>query len=265
MTPLSPAFLMRGKLMHHRQEKYENHFTYPVYSFLVNVKEMDNVAKTSPVFSYNRPNLVSIHDKDHFDNPNRSIYDNVMAYLERQGVPLPDGDIFMLSNARVFGYVFDPISMFYCYNQAGEWLYTIAEVHNTHNERYPYLLNEQCALPPRKADGRNGIRRYWADKQFYVSPLIGMEARYEFALSDPFAPNFSLNIDEFKPDSDEKFFQAKLYGKTTGLTKRSLALALLRYPLMSVQIMFFIHWQAVKTHFAGNIPILDKPSTPPIY
>jgi DUF1365 family protein len=256
---------MRGKLMHHRREGYENVFSYPVYSFLVNVKDLAAATAPFSLFGYNRRNFVSIYDADHFDDPERSIYDNVMAYLGRRGVVLPDGDIFMLSNARVFGYVFDPISLFYCYNRAGEWLYTIAEVHNTHGERFPYLLDEGCKMPALRTDHRNGIRRYWADKQFYVSPLIDMEARYEFAISDPFAPHFLLNIDEYKPDATEKFFQAKLSGKMQPLTQRALALALLRYPLMSVQIMLFIHWQAVKTHFAGKIPILDKPATPPIY
>ncbi|MGB0386922.1 MAG: DUF1365 domain-containing protein [Ardenticatenaceae bacterium] len=254
------SFILTGRLMHRRQTPLEHSFTYPVYSLLLNLDDLPELERKLWLFGYNRPHLVSIYDADHFDKPERSIKEKLLAYLARNDVAPPGGQIYMLTNARILGYVFNPVSFFYCYNSDGELAFIVAEVNNTFGERYPYLLTE--ALPPRPRDERRAVKRYAADKRFYVSPLIGMEARYEFAFSSPLAQSMFVQIDEFQ--QQKKLFQARLWGDLQPLTNRTLRHALLRYPFMSLQIMTYIHWQAIKTYLRG-VPFIKKPESPPAY
>jgi DUF1365 family protein len=164
----------------------------------------------------------------------------------------------LLTNARIMGYVFNPVSFFYCHDPAGSLACVVAEVNNTYGERHLYLLNAANALPP-APNAAPGARRYWADKRLYVSPFIEMQARYEFTFSPP-GRAVSVHINEYR-DGD-KFFQARLWGRTQPLTGRALAGALLRYPLMTLQVIGLIHWQALKLHRLG-VPWVPKPPAPP--
>lgn len=248
--------------MHSRRTPVEHHFTYPVYNFLLNLRDLPQLDRDLPMFGYNRRNIVSIYDKDHFDEPQRSIKEKLFAYLARHDVAPPEGEIYMLTNARVLGYVFNPVSFFYCYHTTGELAFVVAEVNNTFGERYPYLLTAESALPARPRDEQRAIKRYGADKCFYVSPLIEMDARYEFTFSSPLAERMFVQIDEFQ--QQQKFFQARLSGDLQPLTARTLRHALLRYPFMSMQIMTYIHWEAIKTYLRG-VPFIKKPESPPTY
>lgn len=237
------SYLFTGHLLHSRRDAVRNAFTYPVFNLLLDLDEVPTLHHHIPFLSYNRWNLVSVDDRDHLGVPGRGLKANVLAYLAEQGVDLTGGKIYLNTNPRLLGYVFNPVSFFYCYAASGELVGVIAEVNNTFGERHPYWLSQACALPPKTAQPQH---RYWADKCFYVSPFIGPAARYEFTFS-PLGEALSVQIDEFQ--AGQKFFQARLWGRCQPLTARALAGALGRYPGMTLQVVALIHWQALKLNW----------------
>jgi DUF1365 family protein len=261
MGGMMQSSLLLGHLMHSRQRPFPHHFTYPVYSLLVNLDELPLLQERVRGFSYNGRNLPGIYDEDHLDDTPLSIKEKLLAYLSRQGVALPDGAVYMLANARVLGYVFDPITLFYCYNQQEELELVVVEVHNTKHERFPYLLNGQNQLPVTAKEAAKGVQRHTFDKQFYVSPFIEMAARYELAYS-PLGSQMFVHIDEFT--GEEKFFQARLWGELRPFTSQTLRHVLWYYPLMTLKVKGAIYWQAIKLLRRG-LPLLPKPPVPPAY
>jgi DUF1365 family protein len=243
------SYLLTGKLMHSRRVPVQNTFTYPVFSLLLDLDDLPALNRL-PIFGYNRFNLISVHSRDYWGDAQRDIKVNLLAFLAERDISLADGKIYLLTNPRILGYVFNPVSFYYCYNARGEWVCVVAEVNNTFEETFLYLLDEQCALP-----SHTPAKRYQADKIFYVSPFIAMEARYEFTLTPIGGVTLRVQIDEFQ--QDEKFFQASLWGDLQPLTTRSLWAAFWRYPLLTVQIIALIHWQALKL-WRLKAPWLDK-------
>ena len=257
------SHILTGHLMHSRRTtEVQNHFTYPVYSLLIHLDELPHLQQRLTLFGYNRFNAFSVYDKDHFDDHPGNIKEKLFAYLERQGQTRPTGDVYMLTNPRVFGYVFNPVSFFYCYHDTGELDFVIAEVNNTNGERYPYLLTDAVAVPVTEKEASRDMRRYGVKKRFYVSPFIPTEdVQYELSFT-PVANYMIANIDEFR--HGQKFFQARLWGNLQALSNRSLLSIGLRYPFMTLQVIAYIHWQAIKVYRQGVSPY-PKPSTPPPY
>lgn len=241
------SYLLTGKLMHSRRIPVKNHFTYPVFTLLIDLDALPELDRSLKLFSYNRPNVTAIYSKDHLGDPQVDIKTNLVHYLAANGVSLPGGKFFLLTNPHIFGYGFNPVSFYYCYAASGKLACIVAEVNNTYGEQHPYLLTPACALPAGRDKTAN---RYWADKKFYVSPFIEMDARYEFSFS-PLADDLYVQIDEFR--AGEKFFQARLWGKREPLTNRSLLSHLVRYPFMTLQTIALIHWQAIKLNRLGAV------------
>jgi len=233
------SYIFTGRLMHNRRTPIRNSFTYPVFNLLLDLDDLPELDRALTLFGYNRPNVVAIHSHNHLGDPRRDLKTNITDYLDAHDVE-PGGKIYLLTNPHLFGYCFNPVSFYYCHHVSGELACMIAEVSNTFGEQHPYLLSPACALP---SSHKMPSHRYWADKRFYVSPFIPMEARYEFDFS-PLGDAMYAQIDEFR--AGEKFFQARLWGRRQPLTNRSLLRTLLRYPFMTLQVFGLIHWQALK-------------------
>ncbi len=259
------SFILHGQLLHTRTGAVRNKFTYPVFALLVDLDELPTLTRRIPFFSYNRFNVVSIEDRDHRVGDARTfggdprfaahftagprpvrpfapraeeaLKPRLRRYLAEHG-HAPPAKIYLLTNPRVFGYVFNPVTFYYCYASDGALTCVVAEVNNTYGDQHPYLLDAANALP-----ARAGEARYAADKRFYVSPFIGPEARYEFTFS-PLAEKMAVQIDEYQ--AGKKFFTARLWGTRQPLTARHLLATLLRYPLLTLQVIALIHWQALK-------------------
>ena len=123
--------LYTGTVMHARKTPKENVFRYRVCFYLLDLDELPELDRRVRLFGWNRRSLVSLHDRDHLD---------VRAYLAEHGIEADR--ILLLTNLRVLGYVFNPVSFFYCY-QGGELACIVAEVSNTFGERLPYLLSPE--------------------------------------------------------------------------------------------------------------------------
>jgi hypothetical protein len=235
--------LYTGTLVHARRTPAENVFRYRISFYVLDLGELDDLQRRLTLFSVNRPNVVSFYDCDHFDDDGRSVKEKALAFCAERGVEgLEGGRVLMLAQLRFLGYVFNPVSFYWCYRPDGELACMIAELNNTFGERLPELL-------------RGGGLRYEHDKRLHVSPFFGLDQRYRYAFSEP---GESLYARVEVLEQGGKPLQAVLAGERQELTNRTLGSALLRFPAMPVQVIGLIHWQALKL-WLKRVPFHHKP------
>jgi DUF1365 family protein len=228
--------LYLGTLVHSRREPVRHSFRYPLSSFLIDLDELRELERTLALVSVNRPNVVSIRDRDHFDGG--PLKQAVLDLIADDSVER----VLMLTQPRVLGYVFNPVSFFWCYRADGSLACIVAELNNTFGERLPEVL-------------RGSGLRYEHDKHLHVSPFFGLDQSYEYAFSEPGAEVWArIHVRE----SGRRPLTAVLHAHRLELTNRSLAGALLRYPLQPVQVIAQIHWQAFRLRLRG-VPFHHKP------
>ena len=236
--------LYEGQVVHDRRTPVRNLFRYGVYMWLVDLAELEALDRRLWPFGADRRALTTIRRRDHLGDPSRSIRENVDAYLGLHGIDLEGGTVELLTNARVLGYVFNPLSVFYCHGPDGELRCVIAEVHNTHGERHCYLLHP----------GERG--RAETEKEFYVSPFLTVDGRYRMAFAPP---DDRLAIQMSLEQDGERVFAASLTGTRLPLTNASLARMLVRYPLMTAKVTTLIHLQGLRLHRRGVAHVRRPP------
>ena len=166
--------IYNGSVIHKRFKPKTHFFKYKVFSLLIDLSELEKLDKTISLFSYNKFNLVSFFDKDHGERDGSSLINWVKKNLKQNNINCENITIKLLCYPRIFGYVFNPLSVFYCYgdNKLKAIFY---EVKNTFNEQHTYLF---------KVTGTDEITQK-CKKKFYVSPFMDMETFYNFKLIDP--------------------------------------------------------------------------------
>lgn len=240
--------LARGVVRHRRTTPRAYRFQYGVYYLHLDLDEIEKVDDRIALLSYNGRNVLSLRDSDHMAAADCSLRETLRNYLRERGIEPDAAHVSLLTNARVFGYVFNPVSFYFVRSRETEELQlVIAEVHNTHGERHMYDL-------VREGDGE--VYRSRAEKQFYVSPFIDMSGRYEFACRELAGGAYDLRIDEYRPSSDgvpneRPFFQAQLVVKPLPLTNANVVKMLVRYPFMTLRTIYLIHWQGLKLWLRG--------------
>jgi uncharacterized protein len=241
-----------GQLLHRRFVPVQHAFRYRLAMFWLDLDELAELDRRVRGFSVNRPNLVSFDDRDHFDGAASPTKTKVLNVLRHHGIDLGGGKIFVLTQCRVFGYVFNPVSFYYCHGDDDRLRCVVAEVNNTFGQRHVYLLGAENQLAARSAAGRN---RYRAVKAMHVSPFASMDATYEFDLA-PMAERLSVRIQAF--EHGVRFFGAQLCGRRVELTSRAIASLVLRDPLRTVKVIGAIHWQALRLYLKGA-PFYHQP------
>lgn len=231
-----------GTVMHARRAPSEHVFRYPVYMTLLDLDELRDLDETLPLFGWNRRAVTSFYDRDHLD---------VRAHLTAAGVDLgPGGRIEVLTNLRVLGHVFNPVSFWWCHRADGSLAAVVAEVNNTFGDRLPYVLL------PAESTHRTGERQVWeTDKRLHVSPFMPMDQSYTWWLSEP-RERVAVRMDVH--DAALPDFHATLVARRVPLTARSLRAALVRYPLMPATVVGRIHWQAARL-WLKHVPVHRRP------
>ena len=246
-----PAVLYSSRVMHRRLRPAPYRFVYRVFSLLLDVDRLSHVHALSPIFSVNRFNLLSFYEKDHVPREGMSLRAWADQTLTRHGIDASKVKIKLLCFPRILGFVFNPLSIWYCEDDMGNPSAVICEVRNTFGERHCYLLKPDTKKPA-------WPMRQSHTKDFHVSPFIGMQASYQFRLSRPGA-KLNVLIREFESN------QLLLVASQTGITQRfntqNLLLQLLRVPLQTFKVVFAIHWQALKIWLRGT-PFHSKPAPP---
>ncbi len=238
-------------ILHHRLKPKEHRFSHPVFMMFLDLDELQFVTQRLRSFSWNRFNAYSFYDSDHLGGRPRELKDSLRAWLAPHGVTLPpDARIALLTFPRVFGYVFNPVSFYFCSNSMGKPLCAIAEVGNTFGEKKLFLV------PISGAD--DNAFRVRVPKNFYVSPFSGLNTEFEFKLRHPEA-RLGASVDEW--ENGERSLLSALNGRRESLSDRRLAWFLFKYPLLTLKVLFLIHWHALLLWFK-RVPFHRKADRP---
>jgi DUF1365 family protein len=235
--------------MHRRWRPIRNAFCYKASYFLFDVDELSALDRQVRGFGHNRSRPVSLHDCDYGRPPVFGLKASIEQYLANQGHDRRPERIELLTQARTVGYVFNPVSYFYCYGPDGTLDCIVAEVNNTFGDRIRYLLSD-----PKRVDGRFD-RCYRQPKEMHVSPFMPMDLEYLWQF-DRAGDRLTVQMDEF--DRGERFFESRLSGTLRPLTSAALWATVLRFPLMPLKIIALIHWQALKLYFK-RAPFFSRP------
>lgn len=205
-------------------------------------------------FSWNRWGLVSFFNRDHGPGDGSPLKTYVINELSKANIDLgPKARIKLLCYPRILGFVFNPLSVYYCYDGAGQLAAVLYEVSNTFGQRHTYLIPSGAGTL-----GRDGLLRQTCDKKFYVSPFIEMAGTYHFRLT-PLAEKMGLAIHQTDPEGP--LLHASFTGRRTALTDKSLLSACLTHPLMTLKVVAGIHWEALQLWLKG-VPLVDRPPPP---
>ena len=242
-----------GDVMHRRLGTVRHHFRYRVFSILVDLDRLATLGQRLRLFSYNRANLFSFQDRDHGPRDGSALRPWVERHLAAGGLGhAVGGRIRLLCFPRIWGYVFNPLSVFFCDAPDGRLAAILYEVSNTFGERH-------CYLEPVPADAGATIEQACA-KRFYVSPFIELEGEYRFRVQPP---DERLTIAIRQRARDGQTLHAILRGTAAPFDDRTLLAAIARYPLMTVKVMAAIHWEALKLWRKGA-KFQTRPAPPPV-
>ncbi len=228
------SHLLEGKVRHHRHRPFTYQLEHDVYYFALDLSELDQVARSVRLIGRNRPNVVTLRDHDHLLPPAEDLDVAVRQHLRIEGHEPQDWRITLVTNLRVFGYVFNPASFYLCRDGAGQLQVVLIEVHNTHHERHLYTLQ-----PDRQGSAHVAAM----DKEFYVSPFIDMVGRYSVLVRDE-PGDLRITIDERK--GGEPLLSTSVQLRRLRLTDRTLARMLVRHPFMTQRTMGLIHWHGLR-------------------
>ena len=227
-----------GKVIHRRFKPKEHFFKYSVFSLLIDLDELVDIQKEISIFSYNKFNIISFFEKDHGERDSSSLKNWVYSNLKKIGIE-EEVKIQLLCYPRIFGYVFNPLSIFFVYDKSLKLIAILYEVKNTFGEQHTYVF---------KVEGQNKLIQNNCSKKFHVSPFIEMDCNYFFRILNP-EQKLSVVIDQY--DQEGKILFASQDGERSDLTSKNLMNSYLKHPLMTFKIISAIHFEAFKLWIKG--------------
>ena len=232
------SIIYNGKVIHRRFKPKEHYFKYSVFSLLIDIDELEIIENTIKIFSHNKFNIISFFDKDHGPRDGTSVKEWVIKNLRDIGIENHKIQIKLLCYPRIFGYVFNPLSVFFIYDESSRLIAVLYEVKNTFGEQHTYVFKTE--------DEKVIIND--CNKKFHVSPFIEMECHYYFRVLKP-SDKISVIIDQ--KDKDGKLLYASQDGKAAELNEKNLLTSYISHPLMTFKIIAAIHYEALKLWLKG--------------
>jgi DUF1365 family protein len=231
------AVLYECRVFHARLAPIRHAFAYRTYQWLVDLDDLPRPRGLLRLFA-------GFRAADHLGDPASTIRANVDRYLRARGVDLGGGQVLMLAHARVLGYVFNPLTVYWCHRPDGALECVIAEVHNTYGQRHCYLV---------RTDDRGRAR---VGKEFYVSPYHPVDGSYQMTLPRP-AERLMVNVTLTRPNGHR--LVASVRGTAVPATRRTLLRAVTRHPASTVMVSARIRWQGVILYARGLRPVSRPP------
>ncbi len=241
--------LYTGSVMHHRLRPREHRLRYSIFYLLIDLDEADDLASGLRLFSHNRFNLFSFHDRDHGEAAATLLRDRVERHLQEAGIE-HGGPIRLLTMPRILGYAFNPLSIYFCHRRDESLSGILYEVNNTFGQRHNYLI----PVP----SGSEGPIRQESQKSFYVSPFMTTDMVYSFSLVPP---GKDLAVSVTGRDTAGPLIVAKLVGTRQDLSDATLARAFCAYPLLTFKVIVGIYWEALLIWLKG-IRLHHRPLPP---
>ena len=231
--------IYNGTVIHKRFKPKVHFFKYKVFSILIDISEINLLHKNLKIFSHNRFNIISFYDADHGPRDGTSVKEWVIKNLKDNQIDTKDIKIKLLCYPRIFGFVFNPLSVFFIYNKKSELISKLYEVKNTFDEQHTYIFKSR--------ENENPIK-HTCKKKFHVSPFIQMNCTYFFKILKP-GDKISVIIDQY--DEEGKLLYASQDGSRIELNNKNLFLSYLKHPLMTFKIIAAIHFEAFKLWIKG--------------
>ena len=231
--------IYNGTVIHKRFKPKIHYFKYKVFSLLLDLSELEHLSKKIKFFSHNKFNLISFYEKDHGNRDGSSLVSWVKKNLEDNNINSEKVKIKLLCYPRILGYVFNPLSVFYIYNESQKLISILYEVKNTFGEQHTYIF---------KVDNDQNLYQHNCSKKFHVSPFIEMNCKYFFRLLKP-GEKISVIIDQYQ--TNEKILYASQDGQRVDLNTKELIKSYLKHPLMTFKIISAIHFEAFKLWIKG--------------
>ncbi|MEM7214210.1 MAG: DUF1365 domain-containing protein [Pseudomonadota bacterium] len=245
------ACLYFGKVMHARLKPKPHRFSYRIFSLLIDLDRLEEASVSSPFFSVNKPNLTSFNEQDHGMRDGNSLRTYIDELLAKGGIEKP-AKVLLWCNPRVLGYTFNPISVYYCYNSAGETFALVYQVHNTFGQSHSYVA--KVSLDANEA----ASCRHSVNKRFYVSPFLDMDLRYDFRINPP---DENLRIRILEHDAEGPMLSATFSGNKQPLKTSKLLLGISQTLGLSLKIIAGIHFEALFLWLKG-IKLRPRPAPP---
>ncbi len=236
MAKINSAFLCLADIWHKRLKPSTNSFSYRVFYLCFELAETKKIS--SKFLSLNRFNLFSFYNKDHGARDGENLEEWIRKILRNYDCDSKVARIFLMTHPRVLGYVFNPVSFWFCLDKNENLIAVLSEVNNTFGENHNYLLfnYDHSAI--------NQNQWFEAKKEFHVSPFFEVKGNYKF--------RFIFNREkigvwiDYLSDSKQKSLMTRVICRNKKLCDRSLLQQFCLIPLMTMKVVFLIHWQAIK-------------------
>ncbi len=283
-------------VMHARFAPRTHSFLYRIFLFAIDLDELESLHRKHAIFSLNRRNLYSFRDRDFLPtgeplhnstapspaqprSETQNLKSRVHAHAATRGIDLTGGRVILVTLPRVLGYLFNPVSFYFCYDRHGAPACAIAEVTNTFKEMKPYFLGPETRSQPAEVRNQNPTSkappspalltpdlssvtsasfRVRVPKNFYVSPYSDVDVAFDFTLRTP-GDRLSIQIDDYV--GENRMLTSTLTGPRRELTTARLAWFTLKYPALTLRIIALIHWQAFRL-WLKRVPWFSKSARP---
>ena len=240
--------LYEGEITHARTEPVKHNFSFPIYTFVLDLDELELLDKEIRFFGYNRGSVFTLYDSDYLGSGQGSIKEKLKNWLTKFGYEEKYTTVKMITTLRVFKHTFNPVIFYYCLDSEDNIVYHVAEVHNTFGEGHLYIL-------------KNGKKskvgtEYLVPKEFHVSPFNKVEGDYNFHFSQ-LKEKLDVRINVSK--NNKNFFYARISGNAQKITRYKLVKLIMKYPLRTLLVIPKILAEAAKLYYVKNLEIIDKP------
>ena len=251
-SELGPISFYRGTVMHQRMKPVSHRFSYSVFSLLIDLEAFDEINRRSPFFSVNKFNLMSVYERDHGPRDGSSLAAHARRLFKDAGLDVGEGKILLLCYPRILGYVFDPLSVYFAYNDQDQLVGLLYEVRNTFGEHHTYVA-------PLKPGERTeaGIRQE-SPKRFFVSPFNPVEMAYRFRIHPP---DETVGVRILVTEQEQPVLAASFHGNFLRFSTRSLLRLCLTIPFLTIKIIVGIHIEALRLWMKG-LRLRARPAPP---
>ena len=239
-----------GRVGHGRHHPNPHSFSYRVFMLYLDLGELETVFSSNQLWSFNRHNIASFLESDHYLEEGFSLSDSIRRLIKNRTGKNHTGPVCLLTHLRYFGYIMNPVSFYYCWDDAGKQLeFIVAEIHNTPwGERHCYVLDVSAQEPDEPIQFR-------FRKNFHVSPFMPMEQDYEWKFN---LPDELLSVRMSNYEAGSRIFDAWCHMQREALTPASLNRKLVTYPVMTLKVITAIYWQAFRI-WLKKIPFYEHP------